>query len=351
MAKRTDPRQAALEMQKLKADMKAGTLQRLYFFHGEEVFLLHYYLDQMKKQLIDELTESFNYHRLTAETFDLQSFADAVENLPMMAEHTMVRVDEVDIFKLPEADREKLTEVFSDIPDYCTVVFTYETTPWKQDSRMKKLSAAVDSYATVVEFPKQEQRDLIAWVSRHFAARKKRISTELCAYLIDITGGTMTALSGEIGKICAYSGADEIVRSDIDAVTEPVLDAVIQQMTDALSSGNYGNALRKLSQLLKMQNDPIYLLGSIGSQFRRISVARRLLDNGRSASELSKLCGMSEYAARRTMDTARRFRPEFCRKASQLILETDQKMKTSYDDPQRLLEFLILQLAQEASHG
>jgi DNA polymerase-3 subunit delta len=188
-------------------------------------------------------------------------------------------------------------------------------------------------------------------VTRHFAARKKRISTELCAYLIDITGGTMTALSGEIGKICAYSGADEIVRSDIDAVTEPVLDAVIQQMTDALSSGNYGNALRKLSQLLKMQNDPIYLLGSIGSQFRRISVARRLLDNGRSASELSKLCGMSEYAARRTMDTARRFRPEFCRKASQLILETDQKMKTSYDDPQRLLEFLILQLAQEASHG
>ena len=48
------------------------------------------------------------------------------------------------------------------------------------------------------------------------------------------------------------------------------------------------------------------------------------------------------------MDAARLFRPEFCSKAAELILETDRKMKTSLDDPQRLLEMLILQLAQEA---
>ena len=51
------------------------------------------------------------------------------------------------------------------------------------------------------------------------------------------------------------------------------------------------------------------------------------------------------------MDAARRFKPEFCRKAAQLILETDYKMKTSFDDNERLLEMLILQLAQEARNG
>ena len=44
----------------------------------------------------------------------------------------------------------------------------------------------------------------------------------------------MTALSGEIAKIAAYSGADTIKKSDIDAVTEPVLDAIVFQMTDML---------------------------------------------------------------------------------------------------------------------
>ena len=338
-------------LSELKGAIREKKLGRLYFFHGEEVFLLRHYLEQMKKVLLDELTESFNYHKLTNETFDMQEFADAVENLPMMAESTLVQVDEIDIFKLNEADRAKMGEILLDIPDYCTVVFTYETTPWKPDKRLRKLWEAVDGNGTVVEFAKQGQRELVPWITRHFAAQKKRISTELCTYLIDITGGTMTALAGEISKICAYSGAEEIKKSDIDAVTEPVLDAVVFQMTDLLSQGQYGPALQKLQQLLKMQQEPIAILGAIGSHFRRLSAARILIDNGRGSGDLMKLCGMGDYPARKTMSAAGKFSAAFCARASELVLETDYKMKTSFDDQDRLLELLLLQLAQEARNG
>lgn len=345
MAKKQDGREA---LQQLKAALKAGTPDRVYIFHGEEIFLRDHYLNQMKKLLIDELTESFNFHRLNNENFDIQTFADAVENLPMMAEHTMVQVDDIDLFKLPETERNKLGEIISDVPEYCTVVFTYETVQWKPDKRLKKLWAPIEENAAIVEFAKQDQRDLTAWVTRHFLAAKKRISPELCGYLIEITGGTMTALSGEISKICAYSGADEIYKADIDAVVEPVMDAVVFQMTDLLSQGRYAQALEKLQQLLKMQQEPLAILGAVGSHFRRISTARTLLDHGRPASELMSLCGMADYAARKTMDAARRFRPEFCKAAATLVLETDYRMKTSFDEQERLLEMLLLQLAQEA---
>ena len=339
-------------IQALKAELKEGRLRRLYFFHGEESFLLHYYLEQIKKSLIDDLTESFNYHKLTQETFDIQGFADAVENLPMMAEHTFVWVDEIDIFKLPEADRNKMAEILSDIPEYCTVVFTYGITPWKPDKRLKKLHDAVENFGTVVPFDKQEQRDLIAWITRHFAAEKKRITPDLCSYLIDITGGTMTALAGEISKICAYSGSDQIVKSDIDAVTEPVLDAVVFQMTDLLSQGSYGAALLKLRQLFKMQQDPILILGAIGGHFRKLSVARTLLDHGKQANELMRLYApMKEYPARKLMTAAAKCSGRFCSAAAELVMETDHAMKTSYDDAQRLLEVLVLRLAQEAKNG
>ena len=214
-------------LQALKAELKAKRFRRLYFFYGDESFLLHHYLEQLKKNLVDELTESFNYHKLTSETFDVQSLADAVENLPMMAESTFVWVDEIDIFKLPEAERNRVAEILSDIPDYCTVVFSYETTPWKPDKRMKKLWDAISQYGTQVAFDKQDPRDLIAWITRHFAAEKKRITPDLCNYLIEITGGTMTVLAGEISKICAFSDAEQIVKNDIDAVVEPVLEAAV----------------------------------------------------------------------------------------------------------------------------
>ena len=339
-------------LQTLKADIKAKAPQRAYVFHGEEMFLLRHYLEQLKKLLVEELTESFNFTRLNNENFELQSFVDAVEGLPMMAETTMVQVDEVDLFKLPEGERNKIAEVLADIPDWCTVVFTYETVGWKPDKRLKNLWSAIEENVQIVEFAKQEQRDLIAWVIRHFTARKKSITPELCAYLIDITDGTMTSLSGEINKICAYSGADHICRADIDAVVEPVMDAVVFQMTDMLSQGNYGGSLQKLQTLLKMQQEPIAILGAVGGHFRKISTARTLLDNGRQSADLAKLYPpMTDYAARKNMDAARRFRPEFCRKAAGLVLETDYRMKTSYDEPERLLEMLILQLAQEAKNG
>ena len=338
-------------IQKLKSDLKEKQMQRLYVFYGEETFLLQHYLGQMKKLLIDPLTESFNYHRLNKENFDLRTLADAVESLPMMAEHTMVWVDEIDPFKLPESDREKLVELFSDIPEYCTVVLTFETTPWKPDKRLKKLWQVFDSQGQIVEFGRQDQRQLIAWVQRHFAANSKQIAPELANYLIDITGGTMTVLAGEISKISAYSGAEHIARSDIDAVTEPVMDAIVFQMTDLMGEGKYGAALQKLQQLLKMQQEPIAILGAIGSHFRRIGTAKTLLDNGKNSGDMAKLCGMSEYPARKVMESAKRFSAAFCALSAELIMETDRKMKTSYDAPERLLEVLAMRLAQEARNG
>ena len=349
MAKKDDFRPNGLAI--LKQHIKAKQADRLYIFHGEEVFLLKHYLNQLRKLLLDELTESFNSHRFNNENFSLQEFGDAVEGMPMMAEHTFVQVDEVDLFKMPEAERNKMGEFLSDIPEWCTVVFTYETVAWKPDKRLKKLWNPIEENATIVEFAKQDQRDLVAWVTRHFAARGKRISTDLCIYLIEITGGTMTALSGEIDKICAYSGAENIHRTDIDAVVEPVLDAVVFQMTDLLSAGRYADALQKLDTLLKMQQEPLAILGAVGAHYRRIGTARTLADQGRNASELAKLYGISEYPAKKSMEAARRVRPEFCARAAELILETDYAMKTSVDEPERLLEMLLLRLAQEGRNG
>ena len=348
MAKKTLPNGG---LQELKASIRNKNVGRLYFFYGEETFLLTYYLDSMKKLLLDPLTESFNFHRFTSENFDLAAFLEAVENLPMMAESTMIQVDDIDLFKLPEAEREKIAAALKDIPEYCTVVFTYLTVAWKPDKRLKKLWEAASQNGLAVEFAKQDQRELIPWVSRHFAAKKKRISNDLCAYLIDITGGTMTALNGEIEKISAYSGTEEIRKSDIDAVTEPVLDAVVFQMTDQISEGSYEKAFLSLQHLLKMQQEPLAILGAIGSHFRRLSAAKVLMENGKSAYELQMLCGLPDYPARKIMDAARRMDKAFCGRATELILETDYKIKTSFDDSERLLELLVLQLASEARHG
>ncbi len=349
MAKEKLPVHSVAELKKM---LREGSFARLYVFYGEETFLLNHYLGQLKKQLVDELTESFNYHKLTQENFDIRVFSDAVESLPMMAEHTFIWVDDIDIFKLPEDEREKMQQTLSDIPEYCTVLFSYETVEWHPDGRFKKLHQAVMDNAYTVEFPKQNEQDLITWIGRHFAANQKRISADLCKYLIELSGGTMTALSGDIAKICAYSGADTVVKSDIDAVVEPILDVLVFQMTDMLSEGKYAQALIKLHGLLKMQEKPVAILGAIGNHLRQLSAARVLLDSGENYSKLSRLFPrMPDFAARKLFGACKRFTPTFYKASAELIMEADRNLKTSYDDPSRLLEVLLMQLAQEARNG
>ena len=100
-----------------------------------------------------------------------------------------------------------------------------------------------------------------------------------------------------------------------------------------------------------MQEKPLSILGAIGTHIRRLSTARTLLDNGKGTSEFMRICNMKEYPAEKSMRTARRFSARFCAVATELIMETDYKLKTSYDESERLLELLLLRLAQEAHNG
>ena len=349
MAKEKAPTHNPLELKKM---LKAGEYARVYVFFGEESFLRNHYVSQLKKQMVDELTESFNYHKLTQENFDIRSFSDCVESLPVMAEHTLVWIDDIDVFKLSEDEREKVAQILLDIPEYCTVLFTYETVTWHPDGRFKKLYQAMVDNGYVVEFPKQNENDLIPWIIRHFAAGGKTIAPNLCKYLMELSGGTMTALAGEIKKICAFSGADTIVKSDIDAVVEPSLDVLMYEISKSLSNGNYYGALTQLQMVLKRQEKPVAILGVIGSHFRELSAARVVLDSGEGYGKLAKLFPKrQDFVIKRLLNSAKNFSPRFYKAASKLILEADLHLKTSYDEPERILEMLIMELAQEARNG
>ena len=328
--------------QQLIQDIKNKTPGRFYVIYGEEDYLCRHYYASLKKLLLDDLTADFNYHPLNGETFSVELLSDSVEALPMMADRSLVLVDEVDLFA--EKDTESLVALLNDIPDYCCLVLRYME--FKPDKRKKKLWEAIESNAVLAEFQYQNESELRAWIVRHFRSAGKDIAPELCNYLLLQCGRSMTRLHAEIEKICAYSGAATIVRSDIDAVVEPTLDAAVFEITDALASRNFDLALQRLHVMFKLQAEGIAMVGAIGSQMRRLYAAKVL----QNVDELGRVCGLAPYPAGLTMTQARRFSTRFCEKAVLLCRDTDYKLKSSYDTEERLLEMLLLQLAEEARH-
>lgn len=334
--------------QKLKQDLKTGGIGKCYLFYGEEDYLRSAYLERLRKKLLSGPASDFNYHRFNSETLDWNAVADAVEAMPMMSERTLVELDDIDLFREPEAGREKLVSVLEDLPDYCCLVFVYDTVPYAPDKRLKKLYAAVSQNVCAVRFDRQSQSDIRAWIRRHAVAGGKDIDAQTCDYLSFVTGGSMTAMNSELMKLTSYASGPSITRQDIDAVVEPTLDAVTFDISNALVDGDYERALAKLRDLIKMQEEPILILGAIAGQMRRIRCAKVLMEHGKGSDALMKLCSIGDYPARLTMSAARKLSSQFCDRAVLACLEADRGMKLSVDDPQRLLELLLVRLAQEA---
>ena len=356
MAKKAEKQQGPSGLDRFKADLKAEEFGRLYLFHGEEHYLRDHYLQMLRSKLLDGPAEEFNYHRFTQENMDLQTVADAVEAMPMMAEHSLVQMDDFDLSKLSESNRETLVNILSDIPDYCTIVFVFGTVEFKFDARQKKLKDVLDRGLSV-EFARQSQRELTSWIRRHFRTFGKEIGDKQCEYLTFITGGTMAALGAEISKIAAYASGTEITLPDINAVVTPVLDAEVFDLTDAITEGDYEKALQKLRTLLQMQQEAIPLLGAIGGQMRRLHYAKAAMNAGKGESGVAELLKLSmgraphPFVLHKTITAARRVSDRFCAEAVTLCLEADAKLKGFSGDEQRTMELLLLQLAQEVRRG
>ena len=267
--------------ERLRKAIKEHSPARAYLFYGEESYLRQTYVQQLQELLIPKGSEDFNLHRLSGGRITTQEVADAVETMPMMAQSTMVTVTDWDIFKLDEAQRRQLIDLLEDLPEYCTVVFIYDTVPYKPDKKMKKLMAAVDKNVEAVEFQGQSR----------------------------------------------------------DA-----LDARIFDMTNHISAGKYDKAAAVLGDLLRMQTEPIIILGAIGKELRRLYTARMALDGGKDRFWLMELWQMrSDYPAKLLLQAARNMDHEWCKRSLAACQTLDRRMKSekNIDREGELVRFVM----------
>ena len=315
--------------ERLREAVKAGTPAGAYLFYGEESYLRQNYVQQLQQLLVPAGFEEFNLHRLSGARLTAQELSEAVEAMPMMSQHTMVTVTDWDIFKLDEGQRSQLIELLSDLPEYCTLVFIYDTIPYKKDAKMRKLAAALDKAVETVEFQPQQRDALVRWLQRRFKALGHEIDGPTADHMLFYCGTLMAGLVSETEKIAAYAKHPQITSKDIEAVSEPVLDARIFDMTNRITARDYNGAAQVLGDLLRMQTEPIVILGAVGKELRRLYTARMAIDLGRDRLWLMELWDMkSDYPAKLLLQAARRISHEWCQWALKECQKLDRRMKS-----------------------
>ena len=333
----------------LKSEISSGTLGNLYVFHGAETYLRDYYTAEIKKRLISDDFADFNYHRLEGAGLTAQELRNAADALPMFSDRKLVVIRDLDLYKPGAEMKEFLEDFLSELPEYLTVIFVYDTIPYKPDARTK-IHGAISRRGKTVEFSAQEHTDLISWIKRRFSSLGKGIDSKECEYLIFKCGDLMTGLINEISKIAAYSKSEFITARDIDAVGTPVLEAVIYDLTDAVSSGGFSSAFEILSKLERLRTEPIVILGALSRQMRQLYSAKLASATRGSSRELMDIWGMrSPYVADKLIRWSKGITLQRCRNAVRLCAECDVFMKSSKSGKERALELLLARMCYDDS--
>ncbi len=340
---------APLDYTALTRELRERGVQNLYLLWGEEEYLLADFVKMIRKACLGDGDDAFNAKRIDGAEPNEDDIAEALNAMPFFGERTYVELRGFDVNKCREESTMKL---FSDIPEWCTVVIILPT-GMNPDGRLtfiKNLKKA----GKAVQFTAQDNSKLRNWISRRFEACGKIIGFDAIDRLIFISGNLMTRLIPEITKIAGYVQSERITVQDIEKLAHHIPEATAFEMTDAIADRNYDTAMNKLAELLAGDSAPAEIMGSIGWQIRQLYTAKIAEKAGRGMEYLKEVLGTnSDYRIKMLSQSAKKFTLPALTNGVRLCAEYAMKPRefgSAIDDTEAIKEFFI-RFAMECRHA
>jgi len=332
-------------------DIQNKTFAPLYLILGDEPYRKEYYLRQLQCTVVDPTFADFNLLLFDGKTLTPDQLTEAVDSYPAMSDKKLVIVTDLDLYKPPAGFAEMLPSLLNDLPEYLCLVFYYDILDGKPDKR-SKLYKTLEQVGCFAVFDRLPEKELVAWIERHVRALNHTISPQTASYLIFLCGNSMTNLRGEIEKAAAYAAAThaptpEIQKSDIDAVCSRLLEAVVFDLTDAITAGQFAKAVALVGNLIAQRNNEVMIFTAITRHIQRLYAAK-LCETARNPARdneqtLMELIGSkSPYYARQIQRAAQRVSLKWLRHAASLCAQTDSALKGSAVNPQKQIELALL---------
>jgi DNA polymerase-3 subunit delta len=302
--------------------IETGTPDPIYLVQGE---------DEIEKSalaaafadLVEEGLQAFNVERVHAgdlTTGDklaegVASLIATTRTLPMMVPRRIVIVLQAETLLVPKRESEAATRAIDQLetlvkePERQTVLVFVAASVDKR-GRIYKL---LQKHATIVECGVLvDQADAERWIRTRALAAGAQIDPAAARLVAQRAGTDVKRLRGDLDRLLLYAlGQKSITVEDVREVTGPASLQDDWAMTNAIESGQAGEALRQLALMLDAGAPPEKVLGQLGWVVR------------------AKFPAMAAHQLTPAVDA---------------LFRTDLDLKRSAGDPRILLERLVVEL-------
>ena len=320
--------------------LKNSEIKPVYFFLGEEQYVMRSALKQLENAVISQDMREVNLTVLSQDAKGSE-ICTALETFPFLSEKRMVILEEtVFLNTVGKGEGEDLLIDYLKKPLDTTVFLVVSRNPDKRRKLYKELMKH-----TVVEFNALSENELSAWIVKTLKSFNVDIEASALKFLMEYADARPEALICELEKLSSYKKEGTINKDDILAIVTPSNDYNIFKMTDAILDKNAKTALTLLSRMLMNKEEPLLILGAISKQYRQLLRVKTLIEEKTPRSEIISFLGLRDFIFKRFEGICNKTTVSKLKKAVDLCYETDEGLKTGQKFDEAALHALIYQLA------
>lgn len=262
----------------LNKNIEGENILPCYFFHGEETFLAHQFIQELREALVSPDAQEFNVERFNLEDNSWVEIIDSARTIPFF--FSPWRIISVDILegkkeKLLPKEEEILNDYLSSPPAKTSLVIIY----WgkiRRDLRLFKFfSSFPPSLVFVKELKPLKDKALYSWINRKLSSEGKRATMEARERLVEIKGADLRGLDNELEKLITFvDEKKEIELDDVNKISGWAKAFVVWELSNSLEKGDYKQSIIVLNNLFKEGVKPERILAIIANFFRDIFLAK-----------------------------------------------------------------------------
>lgn len=337
----------------LKKQIKSKQFSPIYVIYGTEQMFVRRYSEQLVNAVTGKTPSDFNFHKFSGD-INLDDFAAALQIVPFMSEYNCVFVSDIFFDNMDADSLARFKEITDKTVDTTVLIVSMPTyVPTKNSAAFKSLIKRAEKNGSVCEFNKLNQSMLERYIAKWANENGKMISHLNASKLISYCGDDLILIKNELAKICAYAQGEEVTSQDIEKLATQNLETKIFALSDAVLNGNGDKAFKTLDLLFYQREEPVMMLFVLSASYvdaYRIRVADEcgvLKDDVAKDFEYKNRA----FTLKKARDATAKVSTEALRKSLDLLVEADEKFKSTSVNERLYMEQLIAQLLLVAKEG
>ena len=330
-----------MEYQEVRREIEAGKLRPVYFFFGDETFLIDALVKKVVEEVTDPATKDFNYDVLQGEQTDGATVVALASSFPMTAERRVVVIKSVQ--KLSTSDKNRIL-TFCETPMTSTCLVL---TAGKVDRR-QGFYAKLTRHCCWVECKMLYENQAVEWVKQYVRSKGIVISHEGAILLVQQAGTSLWNLYNEVEKLLTHSwGEKKLGLEHVSSIVGLSRQYNTWEFTDAVGQKDMKRALLLGRRLLEAGLSPAGLIISLCQRVCLLMRVRILIDKNMRQPEIIKTLGMRPFFGRLYIGQAGCYTMAELKSALRTLLQADYQLKIGYLDPTMTLTLVIHRLVRE----